>query len=247
MTGIARGRLYVVKGRPPALRKHVIFEPELGQERDTMETYSPAYAPDLRTYPDDTWDPAERKRFWDAYLDARTGTYEFRCRRYDAVIDRLEAMGMRRADTVLDLGAGRMEFGQRLRERGYLGFYIPVDGSIDGTDLNAWEPPDHVDWAVSIETIEHVHEPLRLLAGMKVAARYGLVVTTPNPDAVDVLALDPTHVCPVSIADLGRWGYQHEVRSLFTSVDDTIIGWYDHDDLTRRHTKYERQQDNEGE
>lgn len=201
-------------------------------ERDTINM-QPTTTTIEHAYPLPSFTQEERIQFWDTYLDARTGTYEFRCRRYDAVIDRLLVMGMRRADTILDLGAGRMEFARRLRERGHLGMYVPVDGSIDGTDLNTWEPPDHVDWGVAIEVIEHLHVPNALMAKAKIAARYGIVITTPNPDAVDVLALDPTHITPVSIADLAQWGYEHQTQMLFTDVDDTIIAWYDHKSFER--------------
>lgn len=211
----------------------IIHEPALYTPKDTI-TMQPSTTLDRHVTPSADTTIEERIRFWDTYLEGRTGTYEFRCRRYDAVIDRLHAMGMRKADSVLDLGAGRMEFARRLRERQHVGMYIPVDGSIDGTDLNTWEPPDHVDWAVAIEVIEHLERPDALMTKAKVAARYGLVITTPNPDAVDVLALDPTHITPVSIGDLAQWGYEYETRSLFTKDNDTIIGWFDKQSYERR-------------
>ena len=85
----------------------------------------------------------------DGYLEGRTGTYDYRCRRYDAVIDVIMASewGLRDTDTVADLGAGWTEFGHRLSERGFRGRYIPYDGAIDGKDLTYWQPPfATLDW-----------------------------------------------------------------------------------------------------
>jgi hypothetical protein len=233
MTDFAGGVLRVVRGQPPDERRYIVVEPllDLGQERDAMQA---PVIDEARVYPGADWSPEERQRFWDAYLNNRTGTYGFRCQRYDAVIDQLRVMGMRDADSIADIGAGRMEFARRLRERGHVGMYVPIDGVIDGTDLNTWDPVDHTDWVVSIETIEHLHKPEHFLMKAKVMARYGVVVTTPNPDHVDVIALDPTHVSPVSIRDLGQWGFEYEERSMFTKDKDTIIGWYDRRSILRQ-------------
>jgi hypothetical protein len=150
------------------------------------------------------------------------------------VIDVLRSMGMRSADTIADVGSGRMEFAKRLREVGHEGMYVPIDGSIDGVDLNTWNPPDKVDWAVSIETVEHLHDPARMMARLKVMARFGAVITTPNAETVDVLAMDPTHLVALTRQDVAEMsGFVTEVGSLFTDVDDTIIAWWDHRHLAR--------------
>lgn len=183
------------------------------------ETPAPRWAPrpDANT--------SERINFWNGYLDSRNGTYEFRCQRYDAVIDKLREIGCSPAHSITDIGAGRMEFVRRLRERGLYGMYVPEDGALDGTDFNTWEPRDHTDWCVGIEVIEHVHDPQRLLHGMWIVARSGVVVTTPNPDVVDVAALDPTHYSQVSLSQFRQWGWMAEPRPLFGKTDDTIIAW----------------------
>jgi hypothetical protein len=229
VTDLKPGRFYYTRSASGGLI--IIHEPTIF-ERDTSVTGTFTH-----TYPDETFTIEERYQFWNAYLDAREGTYDFRCRRYDAVIDTLDLMGMRQADTIADIGAGRGEFGKRLREHGHVGMYVPIDGSIDGCDLNTWDPPDKVDWAVSIETIEHLHDPGRLMARMKIMARFGAVVTTPNADAVDVLAMDPTHLVPLTRQDVALQGWQTEVASLFTDLDDTIIGWFDHRHLARAATR----------
>lgn len=177
-----------------------------------------------RTYPERGFTRGETIDFWNTYLDARSGTYEFRCRRFDAVIDRLFAMGMRYEDTIMDVGAGRMEFGRRLREKGHTGMYVPVDGSIDGCDLNTWHVPTTVHWIVSIETIEHVHDPKRLMRVMQHGSLFGMVVTTPNAAVVDVMAMDPTHLVPLTTIELKAWGYDAYALSLFLDgPEDTII------------------------
>lgn len=224
MSDLKPGRFYTARGSDKHL--FIFHEPTITERDNTMQQ-------ETRTYPDETFTFEETRRFWNAYLDNREGTYEFRCRRYDAVHEQLLHMGMRQADTIADIGAGRCEFGQRLRENNHIGMYVPIDGSIDGVDLNRWDPPDKVDWVVSIETIEHLHDPARILARFKTMARFGVVVTTPNADAVDVLAMDPTHLVPITRADLASWGYVTEVQSLFTEVDDTIVGWHDNKNIAR--------------
>lgn len=225
MTGLKQGRFYYT--RRPSGDLLVIHEPTIFTERDTTMQTAP------RTYPDETFTIEDRHQFWNAYLDNREGTYEFRCRRYDAVIDILTSMGRRQGDSIADIGAGRGEFGKRLREHGHRGMYIPIDGSIDGCDLNTWDPPDKVDWAVSIETIEHLHDPARMLARLKIMARFGAVITTPNAATVDVIAMDPTHLSPLTRRDIGDEGWVTDSLSLFTEDDDTILAWFDHKNLMR--------------
>jgi len=97
------------------------------------------------------------------YLAKRVGTYDFRCRRYDIVIERLNEMGVAEHDVVYDLGAGMAEFGRRLYDREFYLRYVPVDGCIDGTDLNDWrDDPDLIppaDVFVAIEVMEHLRDP----------------------------------------------------------------------------------------
>ncbi len=162
---------------------------------------------------------------WESYRDSRRGTYEYRCRtRYKAVADKLFAMGLDQNHTVRDIGAGTCQFGRYLRERHWAGDYIPVDAVIDGTDVDQYNVLP-ADFIVSIETVEHLYLPLRLVAEMCMKARRGVVLTTPNPDAVDVLNCDPTHVSAVPAADLLMFSFQVERHSWFGIQDDTLLGW----------------------
>lgn len=147
------------------------------------------------------------QKFWADYLNTvpTYGVYEQRVPEYRTVGWALETMGLKNDETVIDVGAGSCDFDHWLRTgQGWRGRYIPIDGSLDGTDLNTWIPPLglHADWVVCIETVEHVHNPIRLIAEMARIATRGMVITTPNPDVVDVFAVDPTHVAEVPRAVL---------------------------------------------
>src|SRR5688572_5717951 len=172
------------------------------------------------------------KGFWNAYLDERRSTYEFRCRRYRAVYEKLVSMGLNDFDSITDIGAGRKDFEKFMREQGWIGSYIPVDGCIDGVDLDAYECESMTDWVVAIEVLEHLYEPFRLLEDVKrFGARRGVVITTPNPEVVDVLAIDRTHVTPISYADLRVEGMTVERATLFASPkhrkeNDTLLAWW---------------------
>lgn len=166
--------------------------------------------------------------FWEHYLDERQGTFAFRCIRYSAVLDRLMLMGFHVRDSITDIGAGRQEFEQFLRSQGWQGCYTPIDGSIDGTDLDRWDPSHEdtfPDWMVAIEVIEHLHDPVRMVNVMKEFAIKGMVVTTPNPEVVDVLGMDRTHVTVVSPDDLAQMGLRYERATLFGTENDSLIGW----------------------
>lgn len=162
---------------------------------------------------------------WEEYLGERTGTYAYRCRRYYAVNKKLKELGFVDGDLIYDVGAGMCEFGRYLfREADWTGRYVPVDGAIDGTELNDWAPPVTAHAFVAIEVIEHLRDPGRMLALMQVQATRGVVVTTPNPETVDVLALDRTHVHPIPVWFLRHFGFEVETVSLFGKPDDTLIG-----------------------
>jgi hypothetical protein len=158
----------------------------------------------------------------DHYLGSRTGRYEWRCVRYNAAIQRIKLPGD--ALTVCDVGAGWTEFGRRLWELGFRGRYWPVDGGLDGTDLESWTPPRDVDWFVGLEILEHLHNPWRLVEAMKRRARAGIVVSTPNPHTTDVLGMDATHVTPITPEELSAHGFEVEVRSFYGEPDDSVFG-----------------------
>jgi trans-aconitate methyltransferase len=174
------------------------------------------------------------KAFWQQYLSERTGTYEFRCRRYAAVLDVLCVMGFSTTDSLCDVGCGAQEFEKFCREQGWTGEYTAVDGSIDGTDLDVWLPERTFDWMIAIEVIEHLHDPHRMLQTLRQHSVKGSAVTTPNPEVVDVLAIDRTHVSIVYPSDLANAGFVWVRDTLFSSDEfrkrnDSLIGWHRHE------------------
>lgn len=153
-----------------------------------------------------TWTPTIQN--CDDYMDARTGKYEFRAVRYRAAADWMVSQGLDDSMTVYDVGAGFTEFDYCLRkEYDWRGRYIPVDGGIDGTDLNYWEPPREAHFFVALELVEHLQRWGWLVDNMQNSATIGVVLSTPNPETTDVLGMDPTHVCEVSKTDLAEWGF----------------------------------------
>jgi hypothetical protein len=109
--------------------------------------------------------------------------------------------------------------------QGRRGRYIPVDGAIDGVNLEFWTPARPVDWMVGIEIIEHMEDPERLVRAMVRGARKGVILTTPNPDVVDVLGCDRTHKTAVSTSDLLAWGFSSVPMPLFGKAGDTLLAW----------------------
>ena len=162
-----------------------------------------------------------------AYLDERTGTLEYRFLRYAAVADELFAQGMDDRSLLVDLGAGTCDFDFYLRTvRGWKGRYVPVDASIDGTDLADWTPMVRYDFVVAIEVLEHLTCPELLLDRLLPWAGC-LVATTPNTDELGdtfVREIDRTHACPIYQHDLENWGANKvEVLSFFGKPDDSLL------------------------
>lgn len=169
---------------------------------------------------------------WESYRDSRQGTYEYRCRtRYKAVADKLFVMGLRNCHSVRDVGAGTCQFGRYLRERGWTGDYLPVDAVLDGTDLATCRIHP-ADFIVCIETIEHLHNPFEMIGKIMRAARRGCVLTTPNPDTVDVLGCDPTHISFVSAWDFQLMGLRTNEHSWFGGENDTLLAHWERRRLT---------------
>jgi hypothetical protein len=168
---------------------------------------------------------AAHKLKWEHYRDTRKGTYEFRAAtRYAGAANRLFALGMTHAHSLCDVGAGSLQFGQYLHERGWRGRYAPVDAVLDGTDLETWAAPP-ADYFACIEVLEHVRNPYRLLLSMMASARRGVVITTPNPDVIDVINCDPTHVSEVHAFELESLGFIVERVSWFGTPEDTLLAW----------------------
>lgn len=171
----------------------------------------------------------------DAYLAQRNGTYSFREVRYRAVAQILDdpatfgidAQPLSAQDTVIDLGACMTEFDYHLRTQlDWRGRYVPVDGAIDGTDLEEWYPIKKYDWVVGIEILEHMHNPRRLAQAMKAAAAKGVIVTTPNPAVVDVLNIDIDHHTAITTGMLLAWGFTVKPCALFGKKDDSLLAWW---------------------
>jgi hypothetical protein len=77
-----------------------------------------------------------------------------------------------------------------------------------------------------VEVVEHLHRPERLLFEMVQAARRGVVITTPNSEAVDVLTCDPTHVSVVPAWGLELMGFTVERASWFGIPDDSLLAYW---------------------
>lgn len=143
----------------------------------------------------------------DNYMDERTGKYEYRAVRYRKAIDAMYERGLDNSMTIMDIGAGMTEFDYTLRaEYGWRGRYIPIDGGIDGTDINIWKPARKVHWIVALELLEHLNNPYTKLGEWRQASTQGVVISTPNPETTDVLGMDPTHVCEIHANDLRTMG-----------------------------------------
>lgn len=166
----------------------------------------------------------------DKYLSERTGKYEYRAVRYRLAVDELVRMGLNDTHTIVDLGAGWTEFDYCLRaEYGWRGRYIPVDGSMNGEDLNSWHPPREYDFFVGLELLEHLVTPEHLVGVLKEKTLIGGVVSVPDPDEFDIMSIDDTHVTEVSVSMLKGWGFVTQNVQLYGGIhtnggNDGILG-----------------------
>ena len=155
----------------------------------------------------------------DEYLNERTGKYEYRAVRYEAAAHALRALGLDNNDTLLDLGAGMTEFDYCLRT--YLdwrGRYIPLDGGIDGVNIEEWTPPRKYDWVVGLEILEHLHNPGQVMGRLMGAEPKGIIVSVPNPRTVDVIGIDRTHVTIITKEFLESWGFSVAEATFYGGV-----------------------------
>lgn len=172
----------------------------------------------------------ERREFWRHYLATcpSYGTPEQRSPEYQLSWEVLRRGGCTDRDLIVDVGCGDQGFDLFLRRiAGYRGQYLGVDGSIDGTELNWWVPTHQAEWFVCLEVLEHLTEPFVLLSEMLRQATKGVVISTPNPDVVDVIAVDPTHVTPISIGELECRGMDISTHTLNPGrgEGDTLFAW----------------------
>jgi hypothetical protein len=164
-----------------------------------------------------TWVPTIQN--CDNYMDERTGKYEYRAVRYRHAIDVMYAHGLDDSMTIVDVGAGMTEFDITLRhEYNWRGRYIPVDGGIDGTDLEWWSPPREAHWFVALELVEHLLLWPRLVGAMQAKAQKGVVLSTPNPRTTDVLGMDHTHKCEVHHNELTDMGFRVSEETFYGGV-----------------------------
>lgn len=173
-----------------------------------------------------------QRRDWLAYLAQRKGTYEYRCLRYAAVYEILLILGLQSGDLIVDVGAGMCDFDRYIRSvRGFDGRYLPIDGAIQGFDLNTWRPSLRADFYICLETLEHLTDPLLLAWKLRMHSSKGTVITTPNTDALGdetVRSLDATHCTPLRASQLHAVGYTTEICDLFPHMgipDCSIIGY----------------------
>lgn len=162
----------------------------------------------------------------DNYLASRTGKYEWRSVRYHKTLDWLKAAGLHDCHTLMDVGAGWTEFDYALRTYANSRCrYIPVDGGIDGTNLETWIPPRQADWFVALEIIEHLENPWRLLDELEESCIRGggIVISTPNPDTTDVLGMDRTHKTPIKAQELAMRGYDVFHTSFYGKEEDSLF------------------------
>ena len=176
---------------------------------------------------------AQTRNFWSDYLvkTESYGTFEQRCPEYHIVHWYLKNLGLRDDDLVVDVGAGSCDMDHFLRTKaGWRGKYLPIDGATYGIDFNDVAPEDYLpaadaDFYVCIETLEHVYDPEALVKAMQKRAKRGIIVTTPNADVVDVVAVDSTHVMPIHPQDLKNWGFEVSKINLNNRDDhDTLLG-----------------------
>lgn len=167
----------------------------------------------------------------DNYLGKRSGCYEYRRVRYIAAVDLMKWAGLSDSQTIYDIGAGWTEFDYCLRVDGkFKGRYIPVDGGIDGTNLEEWIPPRRADWFVALELIEHLNDPGRLLFEMIDLADKGVILSTPNPYTTDVLGMDDTHKTIVWPQYLQNMGFEVKSRSFYGKPNDSLFAYWINND-----------------
>jgi acyl carrier protein len=169
--------------------------------------------------------PEARIAMSEDYLRGHQSVFFERQNRFLACADRLRHHGLGDGDVLFDLGAGLTELDYHLRvSHGWRGRYVPVDAWVNGVDLLQWTPPRRVEWFAALELLEHLEDPKRFVEQMQEFATKGFIVTTPNPDRVDVLAMDPTHKTPLDEGALQGWGMRTTLHNFYGFHQDGIAG-----------------------
>jgi hypothetical protein len=132
--------------------------------------------------------------------------------------------------TVVDIGAGMTELAYCLmNEYGLRIRYIPVDGGIDGTDLNNWTPKRMAHFYVGLEILEHLQDPYDVARKMRLHSDIGTVFSTPDPAYCDVLAMDATHTQAIDKSRMEMLGFSIESRKFYggyysNDQNDSLFG-----------------------
>ncbi len=108
---------------------------------------------------------------------------------YGALLRRLTRAGLRKQHRILDYGCGKGLLVRFLRERGYLaahGYDRYAEGFRDPAVLE-----QRYDCIVSQDVIEHVDDPLALLAQFDALSQPGAIVSIGTPDAAALDLGDP--------------------------------------------------------
>lgn len=180
-----------------------------------------------------TWVPTIKS--CDNYMDERTGKYEYRAIRYRKAIDTMFRNGLDDSMTIIDVGAGMTELDYCLRaEYNWRGRYIPVDGGIDGTDIDSWIPAREAHWFVALELMEHLRRPWICLDIWKKYATQGVVISTPDPRTTDVLGMDATHIVEIHKEQLETAGLNVTEQYFYGGVfsdgqPDSLFGVFTHE------------------
>lgn len=161
----------------------------------------------------------------DSYLNERTGKYAWRRVRYLAAVDAMQKCGLQDSHTVVDVGAGWTEFSICLRKDGHShARYFPVDGCLDGTDLELWVPPRPAEFFVALELLEHLADPDRLVCEIQHKCSKAFIISTPNPKTTDVLGMDTTHKTEITESMLRGWEFDLiEEASFYGQERDSIF------------------------
>ena len=150
-------------------------------------------------------------------------TYENRHQLYTRVAYELFELGLGDEDKIVEVGAASGEFDYFMRaEQDWRGIYLPIDVSIDGTNLEEWAPLLHSSFFVSIDRLSELRSPFSLMSMLQIRARKGVVVTVPNPDFKEQ-APDRRIVTAISTDDFHLHGWEASKDSFFGNTEDSII------------------------
>lgn len=157
-----------------------------------------------------------------SYVQSRKATYRFRKPRFD---DAAAKLNIQPHSTLLDIGGGNGDFGRAVSDIGLDCNYINLDGSTTGINLEALTRVGNPDHISCLEVLEHLHHWEHVLDLITHSYAKSAVCSVPNPEAVDVLRCDPTHVSIVPAWAFTSRGWTVEPRSYFGTTSDTLLAF----------------------